>query len=84
MITSVCFLLPLNSLASYLLTFLPWTGVDVEAMVDQNVWNVDRLRDQKRLAPGKGPLDLFLFRICMYICLTIFSHTSVSQNRLYS
>ncbi|XP_044440085.1 protein MIS12 homolog isoform X3 [Triticum aestivum] len=26
----------------------------VEAMVGQNVWNVDCLRDQKRLAPGKG------------------------------
>ncbi|XP_037460894.1 protein MIS12 homolog [Triticum dicoccoides] len=29
--------------------------VEVEAMVGQNVWNVDCLRDQKRLAPGSSP-----------------------------
>ncbi|VAI47145.1 unnamed protein product [Triticum turgidum subsp. durum] len=28
--------------------------VELEAMVGQNVWNVNCLRDQKRLAPGKG------------------------------
>ncbi|KAM3226528.1 hypothetical protein ACQJBY_058904 [Aegilops geniculata] len=29
--------------------------VELEAMVGQNVWNVNCLRDQKRLAPGSAP-----------------------------
>ena len=35
--------------------------VELEAMVGQNVWNVNCLRDQKRLAPGKGSTVIFLW-----------------------
>jgi hypothetical protein len=50
--------------------------VEVESMVDQNVWNISDLTDQERLALGMGSTIIFprpLRSSCAYLCDKLFS-----------
>jgi hypothetical protein len=45
--------------------------VEFKSMVDQNVWNISGLRDQKRLALGKGTITVFRTTSLLLVCLSV-------------